>query len=126
MNPRIFAFGALVATVAFITSPSRAGQQSELPVAIYGSTVMEGAMGSAYHSSDQYQYIGCQSSVDSSGNITVNCYAEDASQNQASCTASGTNAVQFAQNLAQAASDSTLEVVYSGSTCSNVIVITAS
>jgi hypothetical protein len=122
-----FAVFAVVAGVAvLVPRPSRAGYQAEFPVTV-SSTEAYGSMGSAYHSSDAYQYIGCQVSATSSSSLTVSCYATDASQNQVLCSvASGAAATQFAQNLANASSDSWILFNISGSTCTQVIVSSAS
>jgi hypothetical protein len=134
MNLSTYAYVAAAASLAAMLCPrdSKAGyilSSSQGQVSINGSSA-QGALGTVYATdvpaNNGTEYIGCTVTGTSGGHVTVSCKASDSSGNTGSCTATGTAAIQFAQNLGPVQSDSILQFSWSGTTCTAVMAVTVS
>jgi hypothetical protein len=58
-----------------------------------------GSLGSARHSADNIQYIGCYATAYSSGSEAVNCFAKNAAGTYVSCSSSVPQVINVARSL---------------------------
>jgi hypothetical protein len=91
MGKVLLAF-ACVAALVVADRPSRAGAVRSNTVIINSSTSSaQGSLGAVYHSGDSNQFIGCTVGYSSTSSVPVTtCFAQDASSNLVTCTASVT------------------------------------
>jgi hypothetical protein len=122
-------FKVLVAVACVATTfvaPAFGGAEANRNVVV-GTNTGQGALGTAWNSSDTAQIIGCTLEATTVGTptITAECFATDASSNSISCESTSPVIVQAIESIN---SDSfiTFTVASDGSTCESIRVETSS